>query len=259
MLGPFEVRGVNGQRICVHRRKQRALLALLVVRAGRPAGVRELVDALWGQQPPASARANLHSYVCGVRRLLAGRAAEGGPQLMTTPSGYRLHFRAEDSDAAVFEGLATQGRRAVADGRAEEAAEVLTRALGMWQGRVLQDLESYDWSQPVASRLEELRLRVVEDRARARLLLRQHADAAVDLAEVTAVHPLRETLWHHYLLALYQADRRTDALLAYRKLCAALDDELGVKPTAALQSLYHRMREGERARPDVPLRPTPRR
>ncbi len=255
VLGPLEIRDAAGRPIPVARRKQRALLALLVTRAGRAVPVDEIVDALWGERPPASARANLHTYVSDLRRLLPGTGPAAIPRPATTPAGYRLDLAVDECDALLFGSLLAEARRLAGAGSPDEAAARFTRALGLWRGPVLSDLGAYAWVAPFAARLEETRLAALEDLVDARLLLGQHADLAVELAATTAGHPLRERLWRQYLLALHRAGRRTDALRAYRRLRVALATELGVEPDRSLRDLYREVAADSTATP-APVGPT---
>jgi DNA-binding SARP family transcriptional activator len=245
VLGPLEVRAADGAPVLIRRRKQRALLALLIVRAGRPVGVDEVIWRLWGDDPPTSARANVHSYVSDLRRLLGRAAPDALPRPERGAGGYLLNVTTDECDALLFEQLIAAGRRDLADGRTHEAAERLGRALELWRGRVLEDVEPYDWVASFAARLDVARLGALEDQVEARLLLGQHRELAVELAELTARHPLRERLWQHYLVALHGVGRRTDALAAYQQLRETLASELGVEPGPAVRELHRGIQTGE--------------
>lgn len=244
LLGALEVRDAKGGLVAAPRPKQRALLALLVLRAGSVISVDEIADALWGDRPPASARANLHSYMSGLRRLLVEAVPAAGPRPVRTAGGYRLDLLPGECDAVVFEELAAQGRRDLAGGRYADAAERLARALGLWRGPVLEDLADHGWVGPYAARLEQTRLAAVEDHVEARLGLDQHAELLGELTAATAAHPLRERLWSQYLRALERIGGRAQALEAYERLRALLRAELGVDPGPALRALHRRIRDG---------------
>src|SRR5581483_2220973 len=111
VLGPLEVRDAAGRSVVIRRRKQRALLVLLIARGGEPVTADQLITALWGTDPPASARANVHTYLSDLRRLL------GTAQPERTPAGYRLRVTPDDCDALLFDRLVAEGRRAMAGGR----------------------------------------------------------------------------------------------------------------------------------------------
>lgn len=254
VLGPLEIHSAAGRPLSVPGRRQCALLVLLLLRSGAVVTVDAMIDALWGDHPPASARANLHSHMSGLRRLLAGAAPTIGPRPVTTPGGYRMDLVAGECDAEVFEELAGHGRRALADGRPEVAAEHLGRALGLWRGRAWDTLADFDWAIPHAVRLEQLRLATMEDHAEARLLLGRHAELSLELAVTAAQHPVRERLWAQLMVALYRSGRRTEASDAYRRLSTRLDVELGIRPSPDLRDLHLAIVQGSSARVQTPWR-----
>jgi DNA-binding SARP family transcriptional activator len=255
VLGPLEVRGADGRVLAIRRRKQRALLALLIVRGGRPTSADEVIWRLWGDDPPRSARANVYTYLSDLRRLLGEAVPEARLRTDRALDGYTLDVTADTCDAPLFEQLARDGRRAMADGRAADAADVLGRALGLWRGPVLEDIEPSEWLTPFADRLELARVQALEDQAEARLRLGQHRQLADELAELTERHPLRERLWQHYLVALHGAGRRTDALAAYQRMRETLRDELGTEPGPAAEDISRRIERDEVIHLDGAFRP----
>ncbi|MGN9810347.1 AfsR/SARP family transcriptional regulator [Micromonospora sp. BQ11] len=244
VLGPLEVGGPADQRAVPVRRKQRELLALLLTRAGNVVSPGEIMDSLWGEHPPPSARANLHTYVSGLRRLLGGAAARAGARPERVRHGYRLDLCPDESDAVLFERLARQGRTALVAERPAEAVDHLTRALALWRGPVLACLDRHDWLAPTAARLEETRLASIEDHTQARLALGHYAGLTVELAAATRQYPLRERLWGQLMVALDQSGRRPEALLTYRRLHDLLGRELGVPPGPAVRTLYQQILTG---------------
>jgi DNA-binding SARP family transcriptional activator/tetratricopeptide (TPR) repeat protein len=236
LLGTFEVRDPAGALVSVGRRKQRALLAMLVLQAGSVVRGDEMIEALWNGRPPSSARANLHSYVSSLRRMLPN-----GPEKV--PGGYRLEVAPGECDVTLFETLAAEGRRSLDEWRHQHAAERLARALGLWRGALLEDLTEFEWFEPYAARLAQARLAAIEDQAEARLALGEHAELTVELAALTAVHPLRERLWATYLRALHRHGERARALDAYRKMRVVLGEELGIEPGPALRELHREIRD----------------
>ncbi|MFB9415158.1 AfsR/SARP family transcriptional regulator [Dactylosporangium matsuzakiense] len=244
LLGALEVRGPGGALVPVGRRKQRALLGMLLLRGGSVVRIDELLDGLWNGRPPSSARANLHSYVSSLRQALADVPPGSGVRPVKTAGGYRFDLAAGESDIGVFAELAAEGRRALDAGRPAQAAERLGQALGLWRGALLEDLPGFDWFQPHATRLHESRLAALEDHVEARLGLGEHAALAGELAGLSAEHPLRERLWGQYLRALQRCGERGRALDAYEQLSRVLRAE-GRGPGAALREL-HREILGER-------------
>lgn len=243
VLGPLEVRAADGEPTRLTRRKLRELLALLLLRPGVVVDVEEIVDALWGERPPVSARANLYSYVSDLRRVLALATPEGERRLSNTPNGYRLDLKTGDCDAYLFEELAAAGRRALRQGRLAEASESLFTALGLWRGKALQGIDT-EFSAAFTARLEQTRLGAEEDYVEARLGLGQHEELAIELETSVRRNPLRERLWGQFMVALYRAGRRTDALRAYQKVCEVLEAELGIGPSGELKSLRQEIASG---------------
>ncbi|MEV0132559.1 tetratricopeptide repeat protein [Dactylosporangium sp. NPDC050688] len=241
ILGTLEIRDGAGRLLSPPRRKQRLLLAVLLLRANTPVTTDALLDLLWPEAAPVSARANLQSYVSGLRRLLHTDEPADPPRLHREPGGYVLRVGPQELDAAAFEALAGQGRQALTEQRHAPAAEHLTQALARWRGPVLEDLPLPAELQPAVERLEQLRMVVLEDSIEARLGLAEPAVLAAELAELTARHPLRERLWAHLMVSLYRAGRQGDAIEAYQRVYRLLDEELGVQPGPALQQLHRQI------------------
>lgn len=238
VLGRFEVRRPGGELVVVGRRKQRALLAVLLLRAGAVVRTADLTEALWGERPPPSARANLHSYVSALRQILDTVSEAGGARLANAAGGYRLDVAETECDAMLFAALSAEGRQALQEDRPVRAADRLGRALGLWRGPPLEDLTDLDWFGPEAARLAEARLAAMEDHTQARLTLGEHAALVPELAAAVAAHPLRERLWALYLRALHGSGARAKALTEYASLRALLRAELGVEPGHELQELH---------------------
>jgi DNA-binding SARP family transcriptional activator/Tfp pilus assembly protein PilF len=241
VLGPLEVRDGAGRLLAPPRRKQRLLLAVLLLRANTPVSTESLLDLLWPEAAPPSARANLQSYVSGLRRQLHADEPADPSRLHRVSGGYLLRVGSEELDAAVFERLVGEGRQALTEQRHALAAERLAQALARWRGPVLEDLPVPAALRPEIERLEELRMVVLEDSFGARQGLAEPSVLAAELAELTARHPLRERLWAHLMLALYRAGRQADALDAYQRVYRLLDQELGVQPGPALQRLHRQI------------------
>lgn len=230
MLGPLAV-VVDGRALDLASRKQRALLALLALRAGQALSVDRLVDDLWGEQPPATARHALQVHVSNLRKVL------GSATLVTQRPGYVLRLPADCCDATRFEALTRAGRRALQGGRLGEASATLADGLALWRGPALADLLVEPFAPQEAARLEELRLAAVEDRLGADLDLGRHAEVAGELEALVAEHPLRERLWGLLMLAAYRSGRQVEALRAYKTLRGRLRDDLGLDPSPELQQL----------------------
>jgi DNA-binding SARP family transcriptional activator/tetratricopeptide (TPR) repeat protein len=234
LLGPLEVAGPEG-RATIGGAKERLVLALLALRAGEVVSRDALVDALWGEEPPATAVKTLQGHVARVRRSLEG--AGMGDVLATRAPGYLLSVPADSIDVTGFERHATAGRGALAEGDASSAAVELAKALGLWRGDALADCRSGGWAATQALRLDELRLSTVEDRIDADLMLGQHAVLAGELESLVARHPLRERLWAALMISLYRSGRQAEAVRAYQRARDILVEELGLEPGLELRRL----------------------
>jgi DNA-binding SARP family transcriptional activator len=239
VLGPLEV-VVDRRPIELGRRKQRALLGILLVDADRVVALDRLVDELWDGQPPSQAIASLQAYVSNLRRLLEpGRARGASPTvLVSQPPGYRLAVAGDDVDARVFETLVTEGHQLLDVGRHADAAAVLTQGLALWRGPLLADFPDAPFAQAERARLEELRLSALEDRISADLALGRHAALVAEVEHLVSCHPFRERLHAQHILALYRSGRQADALRTYQNARRTLQEELGIDPNPTLQKLH---------------------
>ena len=235
VLGALEVLGDDGP-VPLSAPKHRRLLAALVLADGQTRSPDQLIDAVWGEAPPASARNLLQVYVSQVRKMLPAEA-----NLVTRTAGYALRLPPDAVDAKRFEGLLDEGREAAAAGNPALAASLLRRALELWRGPALADVANGGPAFHEATRLDELRLGCLEDRIAADLELGRHDEALAELASLVAAHPLRERLRAHQMLALYRSGRQADALEAFRQARRALVEELGLEPGAELRALQQRI------------------
>jgi DNA-binding SARP family transcriptional activator len=227
ILGPLEAAGESGP-VPLGGPKQRALLALLLLHANETLSSERIIDELWGEQPPRTAASSLQNFVAQLRRLL-------GPDVLVTRSpGYVLRVERDDVDAARFESMVGEARRAAP----AERAEKLHDALDLWRGEPLTDVAFEPFAQNEVRRLEDLRLAATEDLVDAELELGRHADVVGELETLVQQHPLRERLRGHLMVALYRSGRQADALRAYHEARRALVDELGIEPSPALQQLH---------------------
>jgi DNA-binding SARP family transcriptional activator len=230
ILGPLEVVR-DGAPVALGGPRQRALLALLALRAGTVVPRYRLIDELWGERPPDSAVNVLQTYVSHLRKAVpAGR-------LVTRPPGYLLAIEPDELDLHRFERLAADGRHALAAGDPAAAATALREALALWRGPALADVVEADVARVEAARLDELRLAALDERLRADLALGRHAEVVPELDALVAEHPLREGFRAHLMLALYRSGRQSDALAVYRDAHRTLGRELGIDPGHALREL----------------------
>jgi DNA-binding SARP family transcriptional activator/DNA-binding beta-propeller fold protein YncE len=226
LLGPLEVR--DGDRpLPLGGRKQRTLLAILLLHANEVVSSDTLIDGLWGEHAPKTAGTALQVYVSNLRKLLSAERLE------TRTPGYLLHVEPDELDLARFERLASEGN----GDDPQTAASALAEALTLWRGRPLADFAYDSFAQGEIVRLEELRLAAVEQRIEAELKLGRHAELVGELEALVAEHPHRERLITQLMLALYRSGRQTEALEAYRHARQVLVEELGIEPSPALREL----------------------
>ncbi|TGB01150.1 AfsR/SARP family transcriptional regulator [Streptomyces sp. MZ04] len=205
------------------------------MRRERAVPTRELVQELWGDAPPASARANLHSYLSSLRAVLAG---SGAARLHSGPGGYSIDLRGDELDVAEFEQLTSRARAAAREGRPGQAAELFAAALGLWRGDAFACMDATRLLRAEADRLEELRLTVQDETMDAHLADGAHAQVIGELRQLVREQPFREHRWGRLMLALHRSGRTKEALDTYRALHSLLDAELGVAPTSELRLLH---------------------
>ncbi|ADJ48123.1 SARP family transcriptional regulator [Amycolatopsis mediterranei S699] len=253
LLGSMAVL-VAGEQVPLGGPKPRTLLAVLLVNAGRVVPVDTLITALWGENPPNSARSVVHTYVSALRRMLGDR----DDALRRQAPGYLLDVAPESIDLVRFERVVSAGCRALAAGDAQRASATLTEALGLWSGPPLGGAEG-EWAETERTKLAEARLVAVEARLEADFRLGRAGALTGELTELVAEHPLREPLRAKLILALHQAGRQADALATFHQARRLLDDELGVEPGPQLQAAFQTVLAepaGEAAAPAATLRPS---
>lgn len=232
ILGSLEV-STNGRRIDFGGARRRALFAILVLERNRVVSNDRLVDAIWGERPPATATKAVQNLVVQVRKALNSTV---GVALETEPPGYVLRIADEAVDAHRFELLVSEGTRLVESDPAS-ANDQLGAALDLWTGDALADFAYESFAQREIARLEELRLTAVEERIDARLALGHAAELVPELDVLTEWHPERERLHGQLMLALYRSGRQSEALDVYRELRERLHDQLGLEPGPPLRHL----------------------
>ena len=233
ILGPLEVVDEGGRELGLGGRKQRAVLAVLLLHANEAMSQDRLVEELWPGRPPASAATSLQAYVSRLRRALG----EDG-RIVTTAGGYLIRVAAEELDLDRFERLVEEGGSALSSGELELASRTLREALGLWRGAPLGDFRYDSFAQAETARLEELRLGAVEQRVEVELALGREATVIGDLERLVREYPYRERLRGQLMLALYRTGRQAEALEAYRNARTVLVDELGIEPSPELRELH---------------------
>jgi predicted ATPase/DNA-binding SARP family transcriptional activator len=233
ILGPLEVRD-GPAPVRVPGAKERALLADLLVNAGRVVSADRLVEDLWGERPPGNPANTLQGRVSALRRAL-GPAGSG--LVVTRPPGYVLEADPGQVDAARFERLVAEAGRAAGSA----AARLLEEALGLWRGPAVAEFADQPWAQAEAARLEELRLAAREALVELRLAAGGHAGLVGELEGLVAAHPTRERLRAHLMVAYYRSGRQADALGVYAETREVLAEELGIDPSPELQRLQRQI------------------
>jgi DNA-binding SARP family transcriptional activator len=226
ILGPLEVEGDRGP-VALGGQQQRALLAALLLEAGRVVATDRLVDLLWGEEAPKTATTSLQNAVSRLRREL------GADVLQTRAPGYVLRADHERIDARRFERMLRDARRA----NAEQRRTVLQSALDLWRGPALADFTFEQFAQAEIRRLEELRLVAREELIEADMELGRHGDVVGELEALVALHPLRESLRRQLMLALYRSGRQAEALDVYQDARTRFVEELGIEPGPELKRL----------------------
>jgi DNA-binding SARP family transcriptional activator/tetratricopeptide (TPR) repeat protein len=234
LLGPLQV---NGSGVALSP-KQRILLAVLLLHAGRVVPVEALIDALWDDAPPSSARVTLQGYVKRLRQKLGVQA---GKRLVTRSPGYLMVVAAGELDLDRFTGLCDQARSAADGGDWPGAARLFGEALALWRGDPLADVPAAALQRTEVPRLAELRMRAVESRVEADLRLGRHRELVAELRGLVGGEPLREELHGQLMLALYRCGRQAEALEVFRGIDQRLRGELGISPGPELQHLHHRI------------------
>jgi predicted ATPase/DNA-binding SARP family transcriptional activator len=254
ILGATRVVGADGAEIALGGPRRRALLALLMLDAGRMVSTERLIDGLYGAQVPAGVANAVQSQVSRLRQVLPV-PLEG--QL----AGYRLAVDPDDVDAHRFQRLSAWGREALAAGDPARAAELLRDALALWRGPALVDVGDAPFAGPQTVRLEELRIGAVEDQVEADLALGRHRALVADLGELVAERPLRERLRGQYMRALYGSGRQSEALAAYEDARRELAESLGADPGPELAAVHLSVLRGAPEplppAPDVPRETSP--
>ena len=226
ILGPLEVLSDAGP-VHVGSSKQRALLGALLLHPNETVSTSQLVDAIWGERPPATAEKLVQGYVHALRKPL------GNGVLQTSAPGYRLNVDQRALDLAVFERLREEARTAPLP----QAVELRRRALELWRGPALADVVIEGSDRHAVARLAELRLSTQIEQLDAELALGRHAKVIGELESLVAANPYQERLAAQLMLALYRSGRQADALEIYRGLRRRLDEELGLQPSQELREL----------------------
>ena len=218
----------GGRPLEIGGQKQRAVLAILALNAGRVVSTDRLVDLLWGEQPPKTAVTSLQNFISQLRKTV------GADVVVTKAPGYLLNVAAAQVDLNQFERLVAEARSLEPEARGKQLRE----ALALWRGPPLADFTFEPFAETEIARLEELRSAALEDRIEADLEGGGAAELVGELEGLVKQNPLRERLRGQLMLALYRSGRQAEALRAYQEARRVLVDELGIEPSPALQQLH---------------------
>jgi DNA-binding SARP family transcriptional activator len=245
VLGPVRAwRG--GEQLATGSPQQRALLAALLLREGRTATSGELIDAVWGDEPPQQALAALRTYASRLRKVLDADV------LVSESGGYAVRTSGDGAlDLTAAEALWADAEKARQSGDLCQARALLNKALNLWDGEPLANVPG-PYAETQRARLGEWRLQLLEARLDMDLEQGCHAEAVSELTALTAAHPLRERLRELLMLALYRSGRQAEALAVYADTRRLLADELGVDPRPGLADLQQRILQADPALAEPP-------
>ncbi|MFF1699301.1 BTAD domain-containing putative transcriptional regulator [Streptomyces sp. NPDC058257] len=250
VLGPLGVK-VDGLAVMPTAPKPRKVLALLALHVDRVVPVAVLVEELWGERPPRSARTTLQTYILQLRELIGAALERGGRNasadggsplsakdvLVTAPGGYLLRGGGGASDVREFERLAGLGYRAMDAEDFAGAARYLREGLALWSGSALADVTAGTQLEMEVRRLEETRLCALYQRIEADLRLGRHRELLGELTMLVSRYRTHENLHGQFMLALYRSGRRGEALNVFQRLRQVLVGEQGLEPSVELRRL----------------------
>lgn len=233
ILGPLEVDPGSGP-MPLGGRKQRSVLAVLIARANESVPTEWLIDEIWGQDPPDTARNVIQTYISHLRKAL------GHDRIAGDSPGYRLRLDRSELDAARFDALVRDAKKTMPVDPAL-AVGILEDALALWRGPALGDLEDSPSLLAEGGRLDDLRLEAQEERIEGLMASGANARTIGELEALIALHPWRESLWGLLVLSLYREGRQAEALNAFQRAREILADELGIDPSPELARLHERV------------------
>jgi DNA-binding SARP family transcriptional activator len=242
LMGTLEVLK-DGRTLTPTAAKPRQVLAMLAVNAGALVSAEQLIDELWPEGPPSSAKTTVQTYIYHLRKLLGRSFASGGGKevLVTRPAGYVLAVPRQNVDIFRFQRFVEDGRNALRRGDASRAADLLREALDLWRGPVLTDVTRGPRLEGHVAYLEELRMEALSLRIEADLETRRHREIVGELRLLVTTHRLHEWLYVRLMQALHRSGRRGEALDVYQQLRHLLEDELGLEPSLDAKQLQHQI------------------
>ena len=241
VLGPLQVR-VNREPVPLGTPKQCAVLALLLINRNRPVPRDSIIAAIWDEDSPeADAIHNLHVYIANLRKVLGSAGGDPKTVLASARPGYQLNVPDGACDLGRFNTEKAAGAQAAAAGRFGQASDRLSAALAQWRGPVMEDLREFPFVETFATALVEDKVVAHVMRAEAEIACGRADSVITELEELVVEHPYREPLWAQLITAYYLSERQSDALDAYRRLRAALSEDLGVEPGPTLRTLQQQI------------------
>lgn len=241
LLGRFGVQ-VDGVSLSLRGDRRRALLATLLLNAGRVVSTDDLIERVW-DAPGQAARGALQVHVARARALMEQHL--GTPLIRGADGGYRIDLDQNRSDLLLFRALARQADLAAANGEVDAHVDLLSRALRLWRGPVLTDVAAPLLHARDVPRLNEELLRVAERGFDAALARGEHERVAASIGPIAADHPEREPLIRVQMIALYRAGRQSEALRVYARARSVLAERLGADPGRELQEAFHGILRGD--------------
>ena len=248
VLGPVTVWGDQSE-VPAGQPRQLAVLGVLAMRANRVVSRGELVDAVWGDQPPASAEGGIYTYIAGLRRVLEPDRPRRDPYsprraparvLVSAGGGYMLRLDPVLIDSELFEQSLARVRNLRASGDLATAARLVDEALGLWRGPAFAGVPG-PFAEAERQRLGELRTVAAEEHADLLLALGRASEAVPELTAIAAEHPLRERTRGLLMIALYRCGRQAEALQVFHDARDRLAEELGIDPGGELSHIHQQV------------------
>jgi DNA-binding SARP family transcriptional activator len=238
LLGSFEVER-NGSAVAIPAGRQRTVLSLLALQAGRAVSTDVIAEHLWGEEPPPSARATLRGYVLRLRRALTPRGVPREHSVIGTGrNSYWLEATPDSVDTYRFKSLTAEAATAGDPGR---EADLLGQALSLWRGPALCDVTGEVLHREVVPSLDEERIQALQRSAELRMARGEHSQVVAELRGLVARHPLRDGLWGLLMMALYGAGHQSEALLQYERCRKTMAEALGVDPDPRVRELHRQI------------------
>lgn len=234
ILGPLEV-SHGGEIVQMGGPRQQIIIATLLLEANRVVPISRLIESVWEDAPPATAREQVQNCLSEIRRRLV-RLRPAAPAIETRPPGYLLRTGEGELDYDIMQSRVADARRAAQEARLAEASKSLRSALSLWRGSTLDGLPSRV-VRAGAARLDEWRLGLYEQCIEIELQLGRHRELIGELSALTMEFPMREGFRTKLMLALYRAGRQAEALAVYRHSREMYISELGIEPSDNLRQL----------------------